>query len=414
MTHAATALELGSALQLDSQQTARLHALYRHLHAHPELSMQEYATASLIEEVLDRLGIEHFRCGGTGVVGILRNSEGPVVAFRADIDGLPIEEATGLDYASTDTGTMDGNRVHVMHGCGHDTHVASLLGAAELMKGNLDLWSGTLVLIFQPGEETAAGALAMLEDGLWDKAPRPEVVFGQHVMPRPVGTASISTGSVAAMADSLRVTVHGQQSHGSQPHDSIDPIVMAAHMVTRLQVIVSRELNPQESAVVTVGTFHAGLKENIIPASAEFTLNIRTFDEAVRDQVLAAVRRIIAAEAAAAGAPKPVIEELYRFPQCFNDPETVPSVADALRGALGSNAVEFTRPMMGSEDFGHLATAIGVPSVYWMFGGTPAEAFEGPGTIPVNHSPLFAPQLEGSLAGGVTAAVAVLLSRLGH
>jgi amidohydrolase len=414
MTQTATALQLGPALQLNSQQTAKLHALYRHLHAHPELSMQEYATASLIEEMLDGLGIEHFRCGGTGVVGTLRNGDGPVVAFRADIDGLPIEEATGLDYASTDSGMMDGTRVQVMHGCGHDTHVASLLGAAELLTGNRDIWSGTLVLIFQPGEETAAGALAMLDDGLWARAPRPEVVFGQHVMPRHVGTASISSGPVAAMADSLRVTVRGQQSHGSRPHDSIDPIVMAAHMVTRLQMIVSRELDPQESAVVTIGTFHAGLKENIIPASAEFTLNIRTFDEDVREQVLAAVRRIIAAEAAASGAPSPVIEELYRFPQCFNDPDAVPSVAEALRGVLGAKAVEITRPMMGSEDFGHLATAIGVPSVYWMFGGTSADVFNGPGPVPVNHSPFFAPEMEGSLAGGVSAAVAVLLSRLGH
>ena len=410
MTQTAT-----TTLQLDAEQTAKLHALYRHLHAHSELSMQEFATAKLIEERLDDLGIESFRCGGTGVVGILRNGNGPVVAFRADSDGLPIEEATGLDYASADTGTLpDGTVVPVMHGCGHDTHVASLLGAADVLAGNRDAWSGTLVLIFQPGEETAAGALAMLDDGLWDRAPRPEVVFGQHVMPRPVGTVSISSGPVAAMADSLRVTVHGQQSHGSQPQDSIDPIVMAAHMVTRLQGIVSRELDPRKAAVVTVGTFHAGLKENIIPASAEFTLNIRTFDEDVRAYVLAAVRRIIEAEAAASGAPKPTIEDMYRFPQCFNDPDAVPAVTEALRGSLGAGSVEITPPMMGSEDFGHLGTAIGVPSVFWMFGGTPAEAFDGPAPVPVNHSPFFAPDLEGSLAGGVSAAVAVLLSRLGH
>lgn len=403
------------ALQLDTEQTAKLHSLYRHLHTHPELSMQEFATATLIEEQLERLGIEHFRCGGTGVVGTLRNGEGPVVAFRADSDGLPIEEATGLGYASKDTGTLpDGTTVPVMHGCGHDTHVVSLLGAAEVLSGNRDAWSGTLVLIFQPGEETAAGALAMLDDGLWDRAPRPEVVFGQHVMPRPVGTVAISSGPVAAMADALRVTVHGRQSHGSQPQDSIDPIVLAAHIVTRLQGIVSRELDPRKSAVVTVGTFHAGLKENIIPASAEFTLNIRTFEEDVRGQVLAAVRRIMAAEAAASGAPQPEIDEMYRFPQCFNDPDTVPPVIDALSGALGPEAVEITPPMMGSEDFGHLGTAIGVPSVFWMFGGTPADVFDGPGPVPVNHSPFFAPEPEGSLAGGVSAAVAVLMSRLAN
>ncbi|QOT19830.1 amidohydrolase [Paenarthrobacter sp. YJN-5] len=410
MTNSTTA----TAQELDSEQTTKLHALYRSLHAHPELSMQEHATAALIEQELERLGIEHFRCGGTGVVGILRNGDGPVVAFRADTDGLPIEEATGLEYASTDKGMLEGSEVPVMHGCGHDTHVASLLGAAEILVGNRGMWAGTLVLIFQPGEETAAGALAMLDDGLWDKAPRPEVVFGQHITPRPVGTILVSSGPAAAMADSLRVTVRGQQSHGSQPQDSVDPIVMGAHMVTRLQTIVSRELDPRKSAVVTVGTFHAGLKENIIPASAEFTLNIRTFDEDVRGQVLAAVHRIIEAEAAASGAPAPQIEELYRFPQCYNEPDAVPSVLEALRGAFGAESVEVTPPMMGSEDFGHLGTAIGVPSVYWLFGGLSRPTLEGAAPVPSIHSPLFAPELEGSLAGGVTAAVAVLFSRLGR
>jgi metal-dependent amidase/aminoacylase/carboxypeptidase family protein len=194
------------------------------------------------------------------------------------------------------------------------------------------------------------------------------------------------------MADSLRVTVHGQQSHGSQPQDSIDPIVMAAHMVTRLQGIVSRELDPRKAAVVTVGTFHAGLKENIIPASAEFTLNIRTFDEDVRGPGPGRVRRIIEAEAAASGAPKPTIEEMYRFPQCFNDPDAVPSVIEALRGFAG-RWVGGNHPSDDGQRglSGTLGTAIGVPSVFWMFGGTPADAFEGPAPIPVNHSPFFAP-----------------------
>jgi len=386
-----------------------MHALYRHLHAHPELSMQENATAARIEAELDAMGVENFRCGGTGVVGTITNGAGPVVAFRADTDGLPIAEATGVDYASTARGVLDdGTEVPVMHGCGHDTHVTAALTMARVLLRERDRWSGTLVLVFQPGEETAAGARAMIDDGLWDRAPRPEVVLGQHVMPLRAGHVNYSRGNAMAMADSLKVTIFGKQSHGSQPQNSIDPIVIGAHTVARLQTIVSRELGPLRPAVVTVGTFHAGLKENIIPDRAEFTLNIRTFEEPVRTQVLAAVRRIVSAEAAAGAAPEPMVEELYSFPRCHNDPDATDRVAAALRRVLGDAHVHEQQPLMGSEDVGHLADSIGVPQVYWMFGG-----FDGPAEeMPVNHSPFFAPVPEPTLATGTAAALTAVLAYL--
>lgn len=401
-----------SSFILTDEDTEEMHRLYRTLHAAPELSMQEHRTAALIEERLTALGISSFRCGGTGVVGVLSSGEGPVVAFRADTDGLPIQEDTGLPYASTVTGQLpDGTEVPVMHGCGHDTHVTALLTAAKLLAENRDAWAGTVVLVFQPGEETGAGALAMVEDGLWDKAPKPEVVLGQHVMPGLAGTIQYASGNAMTQADSWKVTLHGRQSHGSQPQDSVDPIVLGAHIITRIQTIVSRELDPRRAAVVTVGTFHAGLKENIIPARAEFTLNVRTFDDAVRTHVLSALRRIISAEAAASAAPEPEIEELYTFPLNYNDPGETASVTEALRKALGAGSVSETAPLMGSEDFGHLAQSIGVPSVYWFFGGHTAETLAAE-TVPMNHSPYFAPVPDPTLSTAVKAALAAIMSRL--
>ena len=401
-----------SVLLTDEQRT-RMHDLYRQLHEHPELSMQEHGTAALIQAELEQCGIDTFSCGGTGVVGVLRNGEGPVVAFRADIDALPIKEDTGLPYASTATGTLaDGTEVPVMHGCGHDAHAAALLAAARILAGIKDRWAGTIVFLFQPGEETAAGAKAMVEDGLWAKAPKPEVVFGQHVMPGLAGTVQYVHGHPMTQADSWKVTLQGRQSHGSQPQDSIDPIVLGAHIITRIQTIVSREVDPRRSAVVTVGTFHGGLKENIIPSSAEFTLNVRTFDETVRATVLGALRRIIKAEADASNAPQPVIEELSSFPPNSNDQQATDDVVKALRQELGEASVVKGEPVMASEDFGNLVEPIGVPSVYWFFGGHPAETLAGD-RIPVNHSPLFAPVMEPTLSTGARAAVVAILSKVG-
>jgi amidohydrolase len=396
--------------ELDAEARAELTTTYRHLHHHPELSMQEHATADYVAARLDALGVESFRCGGTGVVGVVRNGDGPTVAFRADTDGLPIKEETGLAHASVATGTLpDGTEVPVMHGCGHDTHVACLLAATGLLVRERGAWSGTLVLIFQPGEETASGARAMVEDGLWERVPRPDVVLGQHVMPVPAGEVRYIEGNAMSLADSWKVTLHGRQSHGSQPQDSIDPIVLGAHLVTRLQGVVSRELDPRRSAVVTVGTFHAGLKENIIPETAELTLNIRSLDPQTRETVLAAVRRVISAEAAASGAPEPTVEELSSFPLLVNDDTWTPTIVGALQDAFGEGKVVESEPLMGSEDFGALGEAIGVPSVYWFFGGHGPETLAA-APFPMNHSPRFAPEEGPTLEAGTRAAVAALVA----
>ncbi|WP_219414510.1 amidohydrolase [Pseudonocardia nigra] len=409
MTVLPAPLEIPAALRED------LHALYRGLHAAPELSMQEHRTAELISARMVALGWEAITVGGTGVAAVLRNGDGPVVGFRADTDALPVQEQTGLDYASTARGTLpDGTAVPVMHACGHDMHVTCGIGVAELLSATRDAWAGTVVLLFQPGEETSQGAAAMVADGLWDRVPRPEVVFGQHVWPGRTGTVEVSSGPAMAMADSWKVTVHGRGGHGSQPDQTIDPVVLAAHMVVRIQSVVSREVPPQQAAVVTIGSFHAGLKENIIPSAAEFTVNVRNLDPEVRTRVLAALRRVIHAEALASGAPEPQVVKLYTFPLLYNDPEATEQLSAALAGALGEDKVRRTAPRMGSEDFGHLPEAIGVPGVYWFFGGMPDEVVDSGDPVPSNHSPHFAPVVEPTLTTGVTAAYAAIMSRVGR
>jgi len=400
-------------VQLTAALREELHTLYRQLHRAPELSMQEHETAALITERMEALGYETSRCAGTGVVATMRNGDGPVVGFRADIDGLPVAEESGVEYASTARGTLpEGREVPVMHACGHDTHIVAAIGAATLLAQALDSWSGTVLFLFQPGEETAVGAAAMVADGLWDRAPEPAVIYGQHVWSGRAGELEISSGPAMAMADSWKVTVHGRGGHGSRPEETTDPVVLAAHMVVRIQSIVAREVHPRKSAVVTVATFHAGLKENIIPARAEFTVNVRTLDVDVRERVLAALRRVIAAEADASGAPEPEIEELYTFPLLVNDPAETERVTAALGAALGPELVLQRPARMGSEDFGALADAIGVPAVYWFFGGMPDEVVDGDIPVPSNHSPLFAPALEPTLSTGVTAAFTAMWSRL--
>ncbi|HCG56752.1 MULTISPECIES: amidohydrolase [Brevibacterium] len=398
-----------------SANLAQTVADYKDFHRSPELSMQETQTAATIAANLEGLGLEAQTFGGTGVVGVIENGQGPVVAYRADIDGLPISEDTGYDYASTAEGTLpDGTTSKVMHGCGHDTHITVGLYLARYLVEHKDLWSGTVIMLFQPGEETGAGARAMLDDGLWDSIVKPEVIYGQHVWPGKAGHIYVAKGTAMAMSDCLKVTVRGKQAHGSQPESSVDPIVLGAYMITRLQSIVSREISGRDMAVVTVGTFHGGLKENIIPDSAEFKLNIRTFNEDVRAVVLDRVERIIVAEAAASGAPEPIIEEMYRFPRCYNDPAATDQFLDVLEAELGEDQVHLDQAVTGSEDFGAFGDDIDVPYVYWFFGGYSPAKFDGEEPPAGNHSPFFAPDdVETTLETGIRAALTAVLSTVG-
>jgi len=397
-----------------AEQSIRFVEMYEHLHRHPELSMQEHQTAAFIREQLARIGAEVINCSETGVVGILRNGDGPTIGFRADIDGLPMKEETALPYASEAVAlTGEGASVPVMHGCGHDSHIACALGAAELMADHPEHWKGTIVLIFQPGEEIAAGAARMVDAGLWNLAPQPQVILAQHLAPIPAGTVESRPGPVTSLADSLEVTVRGKGAHGSQPSSAIDPIVIAAFTIVRLQTVVARGTSPLDPVVVTVGTIHAGLKENIIPSEATFTINIRTPDETVRSHVLEQIRRIISAEAAAGGAPEPDVVELYKFPRCYNDPQEFAAVNRSLAAVLGDDNVMTDRARsMGSEDFGWLGDSIEVPTVFWWYGAYARERMAD--GAPGNHSPHFAPDAQESTEHGIRSALAAILGYVGN
>jgi hippurate hydrolase len=391
-----------------------LEALYKDVHAHPELSMQESRTAALAAERLRAAGCEVTEgVGKTGVVGLLRNGDGPTVMLRADMDALPILEATDLPYASkVQAKDSEGNTVPVGHMCGHDMHVTWLAGATALLAQARETWHGTLMAVFQPGEETAQGARAMVEDEKFKRFPKADVVLGQHVMVGPAGTVAGSAGPITSAADSLQIRLFGRGAHGSMPQASIDPVVMAAATVMRLQGIVAREVAATEAAVVTIGVLQAGTKENVIPDDAIIKLNVRTFDAGVRKRVLAAIERIVNAEAAASGAPRtPEITPLDRYPLNVNDKDASERVAAAFRAHFSSDRVMHTGPAPASEDFGCFATAWQVPSVYWFVGGTDpatyARAKEAGrlNDIPVNHSPKFAPVIDPTLRTGVEALV---------
>ena len=391
-----------------------LEAIYKDIHAHPELSMQEARTAGIAADHLRQSGFEVTTgVGKAGVVGLLRNGDGPAVMLRADMDALPIKEATGLPYSSTVTATgPDGKRTPVAHSCGHDMHVACLIGAASLFARNRQSWHGTLLAVFQPGEETAQGAQAMIDDNLFTRFPKPDVILGQHVMSLPSGQLDWRTGVVTSAADSLQIRMFGRGAHGSMPEASIDAVVMAASTVMRLQTIVSREVAPTDSAVLTIGVLQAGTKENVIPDEAVIKLNVRTFDEGVRKHVLAAIERIVNAEAAAAGAPKPPeITSLDHYSLVTNDVDATNKVVDAFRQNFPDGSVEQTKPTMASEDFGCFGAEWHAPSVYWFFGGDDSAVYDKAkkdGTLnelPTNHNPRFAPVIHPTLETGVKALV---------
>ncbi|HET9123294.1 MAG TPA: amidohydrolase [Solirubrobacteraceae bacterium] len=398
-----------------------LESLYKDIHSHPELSMQEHRTAGLAAEWLRAAGFEVTEgVGGTGVVGVLANGEGPTVMLRADMDALPVREDTGLEYASTVTGTdQDGAETPVMHACGHDVHVTWLAGASALMAAKPDAWQGRLIALFQPGEEIAAGAQAMIDDGLFDRFPKPDVILGQHVMPLSAGVIASRSGAVTSAGDSFEIRMFGRGAHGSMPQASIDPVVMAASTVLRLQTIVSREIAAADAAVVTVGALQAGTKENVIPDEAVIKLNVRTFDEGVRTHVLDAVTRIVNAEAEASGAPRaPQITPLDRYDLVRNDDVATERVRAALRTRFGDERVIHSGPASASEDFGSFGTEWHVPSVFWFIGGVDPDTYaraerEGRlSEIPTNHNPKFAPVLHPTLETGVEAMVTAACSWL--
>ncbi len=398
-----------------------LERLYEDIHAHPELSMHEIRTAGIAADRLRKAGFEVTAgVGKTGVVGLLRNGEGPTLMLRADMDALPIAEDTGLDYASKATATdADGKTVPVGHMCGHDMHVAWLVGAATLLSRKRTVWKGTLMAVFQPGEETAQGAQAMIDDGLLKRFPTPAVVLGQHVMVGPAGTVAGSAGPITSAADSLQIRLFGRGAHGSMPQASVDPVVLAASVVLRLQTIVSRELAATDAAVVTIGVLQAGTKENVIPDEAVIKLNVRTFDAGVRKHVLAAIERIVNAEAEASGAPrKPEITPIDNYPLNVNDEAASNRIAEAFRDYFSPERVKHTGPAPASEDFGCFGTAWQVPSVFWFVGGNDpktyaqAKAAGRLNELPVNHSPKFAPVLHPTLETGVEALVVGALAWL--
>lgn len=392
-----------------------LETVYKDIHAHPELSLQERRTAAIAAAWMEQCGYEVTTgVGRTGVVGVLRNGDGPTVLLRADMDALPVQEETGLAYASRARGTdRFGNETAIAHACGHDMHVAWLMGATRLLAEGRNGWRGTVLAVFQPAEETGEGARAMIEDGLLHRFPRPDVVLGQHVVPAPAGTIGWRAGTVMAASDSWEVILFGRGGHGSMPQRSVDPVLMAASTIMRLQGVVAREIAMTESAVVTVGTVQAGRTENVIPDQALLRLNVRSFKEEVRGRVLAAIRRIVEAEAAASGAPKPpAVSVIGEHPLTRNDCQAARKVADALERRFGKERVREIEPVSASEDFGLLGAAWGAPSVFWFVGGADPARFAAAmaaGTLdelPGNHAPDFAPVIHPTLQAGMEAMVA--------
>jgi amidohydrolase len=391
-----------------------LETLYKDVHSHPELSMEERRTAGLVADRLRAAGYDVTTgVGKTGVVGLLRNGDGPTVMLRADMDALPIQEATGLPYASQATATdRQGVTVPVGHMCGHDMHVTWLSGASKLLADARTAWRGTLMAVFQPAEETGEGAQAMIDDGLFKRFPKPDVILGQHVMVGPSGTVAGRAGAITSAADSLQIRLFGRGAHGSMPQASVDPVVMAASTVLRLQTIVSREIAAAEAAVVTVGVLQAGTKENVIPDEAIIKLNVRTFDGGVRKRVLDAIKRIANAEATASGAPRPPeITTIDHYPLNVNNQDASKRVVDAFRRHFGAGGVRETGPAPASEDFGSFGSEWHVPSVFWFVGGTDPQTYAKAkeanriNELPVNHSPKFAPVLHPTLQTGVEALV---------
>lgn len=397
-----------------------LEEVYKDIHRNPELSMQEFRTSKIAADYLNKYGFEVTeKVGITGVVGLLNNGDGPVVMLRADMDALPVTEDTGLDYASTVVGRdPEGVEVGVSHVCGHDIHVTWLMGAARLFSEHKEDWKGTLMVVFQPGEEIGRGAQSMIDDGMMDRFPKPDIILGQHVMVGEAGTVGYRGGPILSSGNSLKIKIFGRGAHGSQPQTSIDPVIMAAATTMRLQTIVSREIAPIENAVLTIGALQAGTKENIIPEDATIKLNIRTFDEGVKDHIMSAVKRICCAECQASNAPRdPEITDIDSYPMTVNDIEATEKIEASFKGQFGDKAF-VTQPASASEDFSIFGRSWGVPYVFWFVGGTDPKTYldavknNQVNSIPSNHSPKFAPVINPTLKTGLQAMMTAALTWL--
>ncbi|PVI02314.1 metal-dependent amidase/aminoacylase/carboxypeptidase [Periconia macrospinosa] len=385
--------------------------LYKHFHQNPELSFQEKETAARIVQELEKLHAYeiHANIGGHGIAAVLRNGPGKTILLRADIDALPVEEKTNVPYASTKTmiDSTDGVEKPTMHACGHDIHITALLMAAATLSQAQQHWSGTLLLIFQPAEERAGGARAMISDNLYTKVPIPDIALGGHVMPFRSGIIGTKRGLIASSADSFQLDIPGRQAHASTPHVGVDPIVQAASTILRLQTIVAREVDPSDFAVVTVSAIHAGDAENIIPSSASLKLNVRAAIPSTRSHILSSISRIIDAEAVASNAPAPpILTPTTNFPFLYNDAHVTAALERTFSTHFGVDRYSDAIPrLQGSEDFGILAESVGKPCCFFLYGGLEremVERLEGEGRrneIPGNHSPFFLPVVESVRVG---------------
>jgi amidohydrolase len=392
--------------------------LYEHLHRNPELSMQEEKTAARMADEVRAVGAKVTTgIGKHGVVGVLENGPGKVLMLRADMDALPVLEETGVPYASqVHAKDSRGATVPVMHACGHDLHMANLVGVARYLAAHRDRWSGTVVLLFQPAEELGGGAQAMIDDGLFDRIPRPDFAVALHVASEtPTGKCTYLPGYALANVDSVDIRVKGRGGHGAYPETTIDPIVVAAKLVLDLQTIVSREMKPTEPAVITVGSIHGGTKHNIIPDDCRLQVTVRSYSPAVRARLHDAIRRKALAAAASAGAPEPTVEVSEGTPSVYNDPELTERVASILKDALGELNVALGEPSMGGEDFSRYGLA-GIPICMFRLGAVDQkrlDAYAAEKVTPISlHSPKFYPNADDALETGVTAMATVAMELL--
>ncbi len=420
--HTTHADDISKAVAADYKQ--HLASLWDHFHRNPELSLMERKTAKRLAEEIRSVGFEVTEgVGGTGIVALLKNGPGPMVMMRADMDGLPVRELSGLPNASKAMMTdWDGNEVGVMHACGHDVHITSLVGTARYMAANRDQWTGTLMLIGQPAEERGPGAVAMMGDDLWQRFGTPDFAFAFHVDANSVaGKITVDEGSPYAGADTVDVIIHGIGAHGASPHQGKDPIVIGAQFVNNLQTVVSRELAPRYAGVITVGAFHAGTKHNIISERAHLQLTVRSLNAQVREQLLSAIERIAIGTARTAGVPEDKMPEVvvseFTYPPTKNDKELAQRVKSTLASKMGEKALKAPNTTgMGAEDFGFFTTDPYIPSVYFGVGGTPAKDFErarnGGAQVPSHHSPQFKVSPEPAVKAGVEATIHILMDMM--